>query len=320
MGLKHKPQQEFFPACNQQRPAAIFPTIIIFSNTVMRVLFFLLLVSIAFPSFSQEKPFTINDLPVKWTEISKMDNGEWVVFEPCDVPNGLVEITTVKGKRKLVLSIGYEALGFEVTNTRSINGTTFQFIGSYEMAEPKRTDTIQVKYDRYNRRAEWTISMGDSKTTDTYAPTEDIDNYKTVIQPCKECWDDCPDDPAAQRAQPGTSNASEKDMEGTYNTDPKKEGYWQRLTIKKNANNTYAVAIAFGGSPKGCKFTGTGEWKNGRIEIQLSTVNKEMKGVMTITKVNDHMEIYTVNEDDRFELMWFCGGGASLAGDYYKEK
>jgi hypothetical protein len=274
------------------------------------------ILAIAFSSIAQTKPFTMNDLPLKWTEVTELDPGNWVVFQPCDVPNGSVEMSIIKGKRKIVAGLGHEAVTFAVSNVRTINKTTIQFIGSYELVEPKRTDTVEVQYDVNTRRGRWKFPFGEVPYVSIYAPDEDLSKYKEVIQPCKECWEDCPDEPA-QRAQQASTSQS---FEGVYNTDPKKEGYWQRLSISKAANNTYNVEISFGGSKKGCSFKGTGELKNGRIEIQLSKVNKEMKGLMTIDKKADHMEVFTSNEDDRFELMWFCGGGASLAGDYYPEK
>ncbi|MFH6965274.1 hypothetical protein ACHRVK_22090 [Flavobacterium plurextorum] len=41
---------------------------------------------------------------------------------------------------------------------------------------------------------------------------------------------------------------------------------------------------------------------------------------MTILFKDKVAEVFTSKFDDRFELMHFCGGGASLAGDYFKKK
>lgn len=45
-----------------------------------------------------------------------------------------------------------------------------------------------------------------------------------------------------------------------------------------------------------------------------------MGGTLIIrpSRENDTLSLFTLNPDDRNELMYFCGGGGSLAGDYKK--
>ena len=42
---------------------------------------------------------------------------------------------------------------------------------------------------------------------------------------------------------------------------------------------------------------------------------------MTIRPMNNgnEMNVFTSKFDDRYDLMFFCGGGGSLAGDYRRE-
>ena len=109
-------------------------------------------------------------------------------------------------------------------------------------------------------------------------------------------------------------------FEGSYIDNPDKTGYWQRLVIKRLTDSSYSVDITFGGAEKGCNFTGKGKLGNGRIEIDLSTVKPGSEAIMVIEKNADTMSVSTTDFEKRFDLMYFCGGGASLMGDYYKEK
>ncbi|TDH26622.1 DUF3298 domain-containing protein [Segetibacter sp. 3557_3] len=98
------------------------------------------------------------------------------------------------------------------------------------------------------------------------------------------------------------------------------DGYWQRLTIKRNPDNGYNVAITYGGAKQGCTFNGNGVYNNGHLEVDLGKVKPELQATMTISVEKEIAKVFTSNFDDRLKLMWFCGGGASLAGDYKREQ
>lgn len=110
---------------------------------------------------------------------------------------------------------------------------------------------------------------------------------------------------------------------GTYNCGSDEKGaYKQMLTITKINDRRVEVAIAqTGGSGKGCEFKGQGTIVNNQIEINMKDVNPDMKSVMTIRPMNNgnEMNVFTSKFDDRYDLMFFCGGGGSLAGDYRRE-
>lgn len=98
-------------------------------------------------------------------------------------------------------------------------------------------------------------------------------------------------------------------------------GYRQILKIRGETVSDVVVSIDFSGAPKGCRFHAKGTVTQGQIDIPLQNVEPDMKGVLVIrpgTKA-DTLNVFTLNPDDRNELMYFCGGGASLAGDYRKE-
>jgi len=86
--------------------------------------------------------------------------------------------------------------------------------------------------------------------------------------------------------------------------------------LARVTDKTFNVKIT-SSSKKGCNFSEIGQLKNGRIEIDFSVLKPGLKGIMAIEKRSNALEVLSVNDEDRFNLM--CQGGVSLAGDYYKE-
>ena len=110
---------------------------------------------------------------------------------------------------------------------------------------------------------------------------------------------------------------------GTYNSSyDEKDAYKQTLTITKVDDRQVDVTIVqTSGAGKGCEFKGQGHIVNNQIEINMKDVNPDMKSVMTIrfTPNGNELNVFTSKFDDRNDLMFFCGGGGSLAGDYRRE-
>lgn len=289
----------------------------------MRPIFLCLLtlLVLSFHAAPAQKAFAINDLPLNWTQLSEIDK-QLVVFNPCDAGNGSIMIETVKGVRKITVGYGHEALVFKVNKIKAIhngttNETTFMFFGNYEAMEPARTDTIEAQYNPATKRGKWIMHFeDDAYNTRLYTADENLSAYKQVNQPCRECWPPEECEAMENLAAPVDKNG----FEGSYVDNYDKSGYWQRMVIGHLGDDTYKVEITYGGSPKGCTFSGTGKLKKGRIEIDLSKINKELQGTMIIENKGDIMDVSTTRFDQRFDLMYFCGGGASLGIEYYREK
>lgn len=97
------------------------------------------------------------------------------------------------------------------------------------------------------------------------------------------------------------------------------KGYRQKLVVRKLSDNEAEVTISFMGAQKGCTFTGQGKVVNDQIEIPLNKINPDFKSVMVLRFMDNHqLAVTTSREDERTDLNYFCGGGASLAGDYRK--
>lgn len=113
-----------------------------------------------------------------------------------------------------------------------------------------------------------------------------------------------------------------KSFEGTYTLGGEEKGsYQQTLTIKDAGNSLLNVNITqTGGKGDGCEFSGQGKIVNNQIEINLKDINPDLNATMVIRPLDDEsgVNVFTSRFDDRYDLMNFCGGGGSLAGDYIK--
>ncbi|AMA49488.1 hypothetical protein AX766_01450 [Flavobacterium covae] len=116
-------------------------------------------------------------------------------------------------------------------------------------------------------------------------------------------------------------NYTSKMLNGTYQTSIDGKGYNQILELKADNDSIYNVKITFTGATKGCTFEGKGKLVNNQIDLDLNKIKNHLKATMTIQFKDDTKiaEVFSSKFDERFDLMYFCGGGASLAGDYTKK-
>ena len=105
----------------------------------------------------------------------------------------------------------------------------------------------------------------------------------------------------------------------TTSSDP--DAYRQTLTITPISSGSVTVSVNATGAGKGCEFTGNGNIINDQIEVDLHKVNSDMNSTMVIrpTDGDNALYLFTSRFDDRYDLMYFCGGGGSLMGDYIKD-
>ncbi len=108
----------------------------------------------------------------------------------------------------------------------------------------------------------------------------------------------------------------------TFSEDAK--GYKQTLDIfVKKKSREYQVEFS-ASSIKGranCHFSGVGHLKNDTIWVNIAN-KKDTEILMYIVPSKDNLgvEVFTKNYEERFQMMLYCGGGASLAGKYLKNK
>lgn len=109
------------------------------------------------------------------------------------------------------------------------------------------------------------------------------------------------------------------DIAGNYVNGEKGKGYYDELTVTPLESGLYTVKISSGGSKKGCAFEAKGALKNNRILINLAEVNEYLNSKMVIEFTDNKAFIYSHEPQNNSDLMYFCGGGGSLFGDYTKE-
>ena len=114
-----------------------------------------------------------------------------------------------------------------------------------------------------------------------------------------------------------------KDFEGSYIQGGEEKGsYAQTLNISAAEGNMLLVTITrSGGKGKGCEFSGKGRIVNNQIEIDLEEINPDLTATMVIRPNNEDngMNVFTSKIDQLYDLMYFCSGGGSVAGDYIKK-
>lgn len=79
--------------------------------------------------------------------------------------------------------------------------------------------------------------------------------------------------------------------------------------------HTYWLTIVSHGGADACSFAGHGELSDGLLQFSLE--NWQPQATLTVRKADDRgVDVFSEQEDDRFSLMYFCRGGASLSGHY----
>lgn len=112
---------------------------------------------------------------------------------------------------------------------------------------------------------------------------------------------------------------------GSYSMDFVKApgAYQQHLVIEPISGTENAVKLSFSseGAGKGCEFVGQGKIVNDQIEVSLNEQHEKMNSTMVIRFVDKGktLFVFTSDFDERYDLMYFCGGGGSLAGNYIKQ-
>ena len=91
--------------------------------------------------------------------------------------------------------------------------------------------------------------------------------------------------------------------------------YWQSLTIypdKKGYQVIFSASIV--GDEPACYFQGKAYVEDSKLVVPLP--EKESKPQMVIIKKEKTVEVFTEAEENRLILLYYCSGGASLAGTY----
>lgn len=105
---------------------------------------------------------------------------------------------------------------------------------------------------------------------------------------------------------------------GNYLAGEKGKGA-KKLVLTYISKGNFSVAISSEGEEKDCNFKGKGKLVNDQILVPLKEVNAALDGVMSIRLKNGRAEVFAADFGHRSDLVFFCNGKYSLAGDYKKQ-
>lgn len=120
-------------------------------------------------------------------------------------------------------------------------------------------------------------------------------------------------------AKPQNVNYALKKYTGTYLWQEDPQGYNQTLIVEESKEGKFLVhftASQIKGKP-GCSFEGVGKLNQDTLKVPVNWRDKTV--FMTLFLKEDTMHVFKDNFEDRFVLSYYCSGGSSLAGDYYRK-
>lgn len=173
----------------------------------------------------------------------------------------------------------------------------------------------------FTEKGTWTISNGLLKTT--------VDNYNYYYKKLSDSEILMTDSLGQESENLGEHYKLKKqepltsaNFEGTFvmGDTTLENGYLQNLNIKALGDRKVMVSISSEGAGKGCEFDAEGIIINDQIEVALNAKHSAMSSTMTIRFTSENnLTVFSSEFDDRYDLMYFCGGGGSLAGDYLRK-
>ncbi|QOI96941.1 MAG: hypothetical protein HRU69_05285 [Flammeovirgaceae bacterium] len=156
---------------------------------MLKFVTFLLMVFVACsPSARKEQPEenrsqVVTDLQGGWERLTRWEDGQWVVFRPCDADNMSMEISG----DTLVIGWGQDA-SFGIIRSVAQSEVPEIYILTVEQDEQQVTYRMRWDDEMYNR-AEWWLWEDDESVI--LVRSELLDDYTLIEQPCHECWEDC---------------------------------------------------------------------------------------------------------------------------------
>ncbi|MCK9638667.1 MAG: hypothetical protein M0R39_02070 [Prolixibacteraceae bacterium] len=118
-------------------------------------------------------------------------NGKLVLFERCDAE--IPQIIIDPEKREMTMKYGNEDAIFKINNTTYISDKELNINIIYSIfGRPQETTVKVIFIDIEKRITKWSFTLIDGKTVleNEYLMVSEAKskNYKTIKQPCLECW------------------------------------------------------------------------------------------------------------------------------------
>ena len=132
--------------------------------------------------------FDFGAFPHKWVALTKR-GGEYVIFTPCNADNRELFLNNDHGKYRLSENMGEDGIEYDILEFKQANETKVEI--KVRVPQNKKEQVFTCDYDPKKGTAEWKwkYEFGKAKNTEMlFVDASRVAQYKTVTQPCKECY------------------------------------------------------------------------------------------------------------------------------------
>ena len=138
---------------------------------------------------SKGKEFDILTFPTEWIQLTKTDSG-MIIFNSCDAGNLLISLSKVKDTTVLLMHGTQEDYDFVVLRSELIENDTV-LVNAKWRGWNENQDFKFVWVDESKHMGKWmTTYKGGNYMEYTCVTADHQKDFKTVNQPCRECWGD----------------------------------------------------------------------------------------------------------------------------------
>ncbi|MCH9659355.1 MAG: hypothetical protein K0U54_00430, partial [Bacteroidetes bacterium] len=134
----------------------------------------------------------ISDIPKKWTQVTEFENGEHLIFEPCDREIFGYSIEKKAGHWVFHSKGSHDITTYPIISTKINNVGALVITLKTEDKENPETDVVIIEY--LKDRSKFNISFLYEDSYELYTNELYINKYDKVIQPCYECEKYCPEE------------------------------------------------------------------------------------------------------------------------------
>lgn len=128
----------------------------------------------------------LNTIPKEWTELSE-HNEEKVILQPCDSDTAMYIIFKSETGWQFQYSGGHDVFDFDIKNVR-LDDKHLKF----SLEDPRSSEiTAHATIMNYSSQMK-TAQVKFNDFIAEFVNENGVKEYEKYIQPCKECWDDCP--------------------------------------------------------------------------------------------------------------------------------
>ncbi|UKN03798.1 hypothetical protein K6119_09875 [Paracrocinitomix mangrovi] len=138
------------------------------------------------------QPYELDEFPKNWIQLTKTDSS-FIIYESCDMGNGMISITEVENNWTILLHGTQEEFKFKIINSR-ISSSGEILINSESFETNEKLNCSISWNEKYSGVAAWKFNWENGHSTiNDYVNSEFEKEFEKVEQPCTDCWsqEDC---------------------------------------------------------------------------------------------------------------------------------